>query len=122
MSTDYVYNYEKLEIYQRSKQLIAELYKMTGKLPSIEKYNLADQTRRSVTSVCLNIAEGNSKYYKKEQARYADNALASLMEVNACLDIAVELDYVKIKDLEEARALIKEIYFKLIAYKKSKFK
>ncbi len=51
-------SYKDLGIYQRSKELLKEIYKITEKYPEMEKYNVISQLRRSILSVPLNIAEG----------------------------------------------------------------
>lgn len=114
--------YNNLEIYQLAKKLIKIVYKLTDKFPKQERYNLTDQSKRSVVSICLNIVEGNSRHFRKEQAKYADNALASLLELTACFEIAIDLGYVSKEDLGDFYAIVKELYFKLIGYRKSKFK
>lgn len=117
----YVYNHEKLEIYQLSRKLIKVVYKLTSKFPDLEKYNLKNESQRAAVSVCLNIVEGNVRFYPKEQAKFADNALASLMELKTCMDIALDLRYLNKENLHYFYKLVEKLYFKLIAYKKSKF-
>lgn len=118
----YIYNHEKLEIYQLSRKLIRIVYKLALSFPKEEKYNLTNQSKRSVVSICLNIAEGNAKFYPKEQAKFADNALSSLIELKTCIDIALDLKYIIISDLKEFYKTVEKLYFKIVAYKKSKFK
>lgn len=72
--------------------------------------------------MCLNIVGGNAKYSSKDQARYANHALGSIMELSACMEIALDLKYIRDRDLILFKKLIEELYFKIIAYKKSKFK
>ncbi len=56
--------------------------------------NLADQLRRAVTSVPLNLSEGAYSKGGNERARY-HTALGSAAEVRACLDVAEALGYVE---------------------------
>lgn len=51
-------NFRKLKIWQNSVQFATEIYKMTHSYPSLEKYGLISQIRRSVVSIRSNIAEG----------------------------------------------------------------
>jgi four helix bundle protein len=110
------YNFEKLEVWKLSLQVIKEVKKIVKKFPAEEKYILADQLRRAALSIALNIAEGFGRKSKKDFGRFISNSIGSTLEVIACLKIAEELDYLKeveIKDLDE---LLKELYFKLLKF------
>jgi four helix bundle protein len=122
INDNYTFPYKKLEIYKLSRKLIKIVYSLSKDFPNSERYNLTDQIKRAVLSVCLNIVEGNSRSYKKVQARFADTAIGSLMEVNMCVDIAVDMDYLDNRNVNEFRRVFKELYFKLLGYKRSKFR
>lgn len=51
-------DYHQLDIWNRSMDYAITVYKFAASLPEQEKYNLASQLRRAVTSAPLNIAEG----------------------------------------------------------------
>ena len=51
-------NYQNLDVYKVSKELIHLVYQLLKKFPPEEKYALCDQIRRAVISVPANIAEG----------------------------------------------------------------
>ena len=55
--------------------------------------DLARQARRALTSAPLNVAEGSYSRGRNRAARY-HNALGSLREVLACLEVAEALGYV----------------------------
>ena len=57
-----------------------------------EDPNLADQLRRAVTSVPLNVSEGSYSQGRNCRARFF-NALASAGEVRACLDVGEAMEY-----------------------------
>ena len=61
--------------------------------------SLADQMRRAMASVCLNIAEGCGSQGKNQNARYW-NALGSAREVRAALRVARAFRYVDVVDDE----------------------
>ena len=115
----YQYNFQKLDVYQLSKNLAAEIYKLTGDFPSTEKFGLTNQIRRASVSVSLNIAEGTSRFSPKEKRRFIEIAYGSLMEVVACLDIAVTLNFITQESLESKLKLINELSNKLNALKRS---
>lgn len=51
-------HFRDLEVYRRAFDAAMEIYQMTKKFPSDEKFSLVDQIRRSSRSVCSNLAEG----------------------------------------------------------------
>jgi four helix bundle protein len=113
------YSFYRLNVWKIGMDLVNEIYALTKKFPSDEKFCLTAQLRRAVISVPLNIAEGSIKRTKKDFASFIRIALGSLMEVITCLEIAFaqkyitdEQKYQKIKDL------IQELYFKLISLDK----
>ena len=55
---------------------------------------LADQLRRAISSVVLNISEGCGSQGKNRNARYF-NALGSAREVTAALEVAIAFGYVR---------------------------
>ena len=56
--------------YNRSLDLVEEIYRLTRKLPEDEKFGLCSQMRRAVTSIPLNIEEGQARNTDKEFANF----------------------------------------------------
>lgn len=54
--------FEDLKVWQKSHELVLEVYKVTQQFPNEEKFGLTSQIRRSAASVVANIAEG----YKRQ--------------------------------------------------------
>jgi len=65
---------------------------------------LADQLRRAMASVALNISEGCGSQGKNRNARYF-NALGSAREVGTALEVAVAFGYVRSVDAALVRKL-----------------
>ncbi len=74
------------EVYGEAKTFYKGIIILTRKFPR-EYWELADQMRRSALSVCLNIAEGSAKRSDKDFNRFIENALGSINETVAGLDI-----------------------------------
>jgi len=45
------FSFQKLEIYQLSKELVKDIYKLSSSFPSDEKYALVQQINRAAVSV-----------------------------------------------------------------------
>ena len=86
-------NHQKLDIYGISRQFVLECYRLTKKLPVEEKFGMITQIRRAALSVHLNIAEGASRKSEGERKRYYEIARGSVIEIDAALDIAGDLEY-----------------------------
>ncbi len=86
-------NHQKLEVYTASKELVTECYRFSQHLPAEEKFGMISQIRRAALSVHLNIAEGSSRRSLAERKRYFEISRGSLIEIDAALDIASNLNY-----------------------------
>jgi four helix bundle protein len=88
-------NHQKLDIYGISRQFVFESYKLTKQLPIQEKFGMITQIRRAALSVHLNIAEGASRKSSAERKRFYEIARGSVIEIDAALDVASDLQYVQ---------------------------
>ena len=93
-------NHQKLAVYTVSRQFIKECYSVTKRLPADEKFGMISQIRRAALSVHLNIAEGSSRRSEAERKRYYEIARGSVIEIDAALDAAEDLEYVHKSNLE----------------------
>ena len=75
------YAFEKLDVWQKSRLLVKEVYKLTTHFPAEERYGLTSQLRRASVSVSSNIAEGSTRWGKWDKARFYEVAYGSLIEV-----------------------------------------
>ena len=91
-------NHQNLEVFIVSRQFVLECYKLTKILPTDEKFGMISQIRRAALSVHLNIAEGCSRKSGTERKRYYEIARGSVIEIDAALDIANDLEYLKNAD------------------------
>jgi len=86
-------SHTKLDIFKVSKSFVLNCYRETKTFPPEEKFGIVQQIRRAALSVHLNIAEGCSRRSAIERKRFYEIARGSVIEVDAALDIAVELNY-----------------------------
>ena len=93
-------NHQKLDIYTTSKKFVLDCYKLTRQFPTGEKFGMISQIRRAALSVHLNIAEGASRKSELERKRYYEISRGSVVEIDAALDVAIELGYLENLDLK----------------------
>lgn len=82
-----------------------EIFEVTKKFPSVEKYALVDQMRRSSRSVCANMAEAwRKRRYKAHFVSKLSDAEAEAEETRVWIEIAACCKYI---DQETANRLDK---------------
>ena len=89
------HGFKELAVWQRSKRLAVDIYKVTGEGAVSRDYGLIDQMRRSAVSTPSNIAEGDERDSDKDSARFFEIAKGSLGELATQIEIAVDVGYLK---------------------------
>lgn len=91
--------FQDLIVWQKSRDLAVETYKLTSLFPRSEIYGLVSQMRRAVISISSNIAEGYHRFHEKEKKQFMAIAFGSGGELESQLEVAKvlfpELDYSK---------------------------
>lgn len=112
------FNFEKLDVYQRSLDLSFTVYRLTRKWSRLYLNNLIDQLIRATLSVCLNIAEGSSRS-KKEFMRFLDIARGSCCECVPLIEIAYKEGLLDESTRNEIRQSLYDIARMLSGLKRS---
>ena len=102
-------SYRDLSVWQKSMDLVEEVYSLVKKLPHEEQFALSSQIRRAVVSIPSNIAEGYGRKSKKEYIRFLQIARGSKYEVETQLLICSRLGYLQKTDLSKSLDLCDEI-------------
>jgi len=114
-------SYRNLIVWQRSKDLIVQIYKITKQFPKEELYVLSSQMKRCSISVASNIAEGNQRRTIKDIIRFLNIAQGSLIELGCQLDIAYELGFINEVDNKETIETINKTGYLLTKFIQSKY-
>ncbi len=80
------FRFRKFDVYQEAKEFHVRVLRICRVLPKRFSY-LEDQLKRASLSIVLNIAEGSAKTSDRDFRRYIGNALGSINEVMAALEI-----------------------------------
>jgi len=75
-----MFNFEKLEVWQKSIAYAGAVYRATKTFPKEEQFGLTNQIRRAAVSIASNIAEGSARP-PADYARFLSYAAGSLFEV-----------------------------------------
>jgi four helix bundle protein len=108
-------SYQDLKIWQYAFELTHKFYDIIAVLPECESRNIADQMRRAVTSLPLNIAEGAGSQTSKMFLSHLKYAYASAQEVEVLLMLCFKLKYI-----DESR--FKPLYEDLDRFKRATYK
>jgi len=105
MESDYFYffikqqtnimgNFRALRVWQKSKELAVEIYRLTANEQFRKDFGLRDQIRRAAVSIPSNIAEGDELDTNKQSIRHFHISKGSTAESITQLIIAFEINYI----------------------------
>jgi len=109
--------HKKLDAWKQSMELVIDIYRVTDKFPSHERYGLIDQIRRAAISIPSNIAEGAARQTKKEFSNYLHISQGSLSELDTQIELAKQFNYIdeaKYRTLDERMQRIDKMITGLI--------
>ncbi|MBZ0156062.1 MAG: four helix bundle protein [Alphaproteobacteria bacterium] len=115
-------SFEELPVWQKARELVRDIYILTGKEPFKRDFSLVDQIRRASVSVMSNISEGFERGSNAEFIQFLYVAKGSAGEVRTQLYVAFDQAYVAEGDFRKVYALCMDIsgqISKFIEYLKS---
>ena len=102
-------SYRELIAWQKAMRFVTEIYEVTRRFPSEERYGITNQLRRAAVSVPSNIAEGQARFSQKEFHHFLSQARGSLVEIETQLLIARDLKYIQAARAETLLGLTDEL-------------
>jgi four helix bundle protein len=101
-------SYKDLIVWQKSFELVKEIYILTKLFPKEEQFGLSSQMRRAAVSIPSNIAEGSTRRYSKEYLNFLHIAFASGAELETQILLAKSLDLVTEVEFKKTENLLDE--------------
>lgn len=86
-------SYRDLKDWQAAMDLSVEVYRVTARFPSEEKYGLVQQMKRAAVSVPSNIAEGYGRRTARQRYHFLESSLGSLFELETQVELATRLEF-----------------------------
>jgi four helix bundle protein len=106
------FDFERLDVYQASIEIIVLIDTITEAFPRGRAY-LTDQLQRAGTSISLNIAEGAGEFSPNEKSRFYRMAKRSATETAAILEVAKRLGIIQENNYQMGRELLIRIVMML---------
>lgn len=89
----FVMSYKELNVWQRSMDLVVDLYEVTAEFPADERFGLISQIRRAAVSIPANIAEGFGRKTPKSYSQFLRISKGSVNEVETLLIVTSRLGF-----------------------------
>ena len=117
-----MHNFKELIVWQKSRCLVKDIYKLTQKFPVDERFGLTQQIRRASVSISSNIAEGSGRGTNNDFLHFIDIANGSAFEVETQLYLALDLEYISQSEFEEITIKLLDVEKLIYNFKKSLLK
>jgi four helix bundle protein len=110
-------SFKNLIVWQKSFELVKDIYILTNLLPKTEQYGLTSQLQRCAVSIPSNIAEGQQRNNIKEYRQFLGIARGSAGELETQLLLVSEIYKLNtvshISKLQEIQKMLLSLYKKL---------
>ena len=100
-----MFNHHKLKCYV----MVLDAAKRVPAIVRRWPYYLSDQFKRAMSSIVLNIAEGNGREYPKERKRFFNIATSSAKECSSILDIARSYNLISDQSCAELQDMLLQV-------------
>ena len=112
------FRFRQFKVYNDARQFIKELKELSRKnFPREEQFCLTSQLWRALDSIILNIAEGSDRSTDRDFAHFLNQSHTSLNEVVACLDLALDGEYIDVQEHTKYLLKAEEIGNQLTAFR-----
>ena len=105
--------FEDLKVWQLAHELSLEVAKLVKSFPKDEKFDLADQMRRSARSIPSDISEGFGRFHFNDKLTFYERARSSLGELRNHFNEALGNGYLGEAGYEDFTKRINEIGYLL---------
>jgi four helix bundle protein len=104
-----VKSFRDLIVWERGLDLTCEVYRLTDRFPSAERFGLTVQMRRAAVSIASNIAEGHGHHSRGDFRRFVSMALGSLAELETRIELGIRLGFSDSAGVATVRGLTDQV-------------
>jgi four helix bundle protein len=108
-----MHDFKELRVWNRSMDMVSQVYKLLNGMPITEQFGLTSQMRRCSVSIASNVAEGSGRFSSKDFQRFLSMAYGSCNELETQLILSNRLGYLEeymttpiVNDLNDLRKMI----------------
>ncbi len=102
-------DYKKYIVWQKSHELVLDIYKTTRIFPKDELFALTSQMKRSSSSIPTNIAEGCGRNSDKDFCRFLYFSFGSANELEYQIMLSIDLKFIESENGQKLLFQIEEI-------------
>ncbi|MBI9072224.1 MAG: four helix bundle protein [Melioribacteraceae bacterium] len=102
-------DFKKYSVWEKSHEIVLEIYRITKNFPKDEFYGLVSQMRRSSSSIPTNIAEGCGRYTDPDFARFIVIASGSACELEYQIILSHSLKYINTEQFKKLNEHVNEV-------------
>lgn len=106
---EFLFDFEKLDVYQKSLDLIDKIFEAYKSLSQDCKISVGSNLIRAAMSVANNLAEGNGKKSKKEKNRYFGISLDSARECISVFNVLKRQGLITVSQYDDLRSNTRQI-------------
>lgn len=103
-----IQTFQDIVAWQKSHELVLEVYRITETYPKHEIFGLVSQSRRCAVSVPSNIAEGYRRNGKNDSLHFYNIAQSSLEELKYQILLAKDLKYISETENKKLEFMMEE--------------
>ncbi|HEV2379264.1 MAG TPA: four helix bundle protein [Terriglobia bacterium] len=101
--------FEEIQAWQKARELVGEIYRISGSENFQRDYGLRNQICRAAVSSMSNIAEGFARRTSRDFAHFLDVARGSAVEVQSLLYVAFDVKYISSGQLKTMYTVADEV-------------
>ncbi len=98
LEVEKIRSFRNLELWKLGKEIVLDVYRVTGEFPKEEMYGLVSQMRRAAISIPSNVAEGFNRKHNPEYRQLLYVALGSCAELETQTEVAHDLSFLSRDD------------------------
>lgn len=103
VNEDYIFDFERLEVYKMALKFIAAVFKIYPKLPKSFQFTIGEQFIRAAVSIANNIAEGSGKNSKASKIQFYSYSLDSARECIPMITLLLNEEQIVVDEYKKLR-------------------
>ena len=111
-----MHKFRELKFWQRSMDLVVDVYKKTKSFPKEETYGIIQQIRKSAVSIPSNVSEGAGRNTDAQFKHFLEVAMGSCNELQTQIELSRRLHYLTDQDAKKILDEAIQIYKMISAY------